>query len=259
MIQRGIDLPENLEQSAMCVALQNEDKSPRHPFRFMDLPLDVRVMVYERVFCSEPESRPFAVTGPNHSLRHPLLAVSRSIQSEAACIFCRNNRFQFIFNANWEAGSSVKILHPRGGDTELTSAIAPSYMAHIRFVSFQVNSAHIDMDLSNSDSTRWVWGRPYDGETWHDMRYCPYSKQETLAQTLSRAQEAFSQADGKTNAGIGKKTSGLFHVEQGMRLAEYWSQAFVGICGEGSRLRLSHLGLQYLSLAAERVLSKIQG
>lgn len=259
LIQRGMDLPKNLEQSAMCEALQNEDKSPRHPFRFMDLPLDVRVMIYERVFCGEPESKPFAASEPNCSLRHALLAVSQSVQNEAAYIFCRNNRFQFIFKTDPEDRGSAKILHPRNGDPQLTSTISPALMTHIRYVAFQVDSAHIDMDLSDSDSTKWTWGRPYDGKTWHDRRRCPYSEQETLAQTLTRAQEAVRQAEINNNAGIYKKTLALGNVEEGLRLAAYWSQAFVRICGKGSELRLNRTGLQHLSLAAERVLSKIRG
>ncbi|THV81288.1 hypothetical protein D6D29_05494 [Aureobasidium pullulans] len=145
LIQRQILIPgiESMSRTHCRIALEEADD--RRSFHLMQLPKEVRLMVYEAALSAEDD---FVVRG---SSKPALLSVSKQVQQEASEIFFRVNRFEFRIDHGYVSPSR---LGPR---TQLCSVelqwlvnIGPENVANIRHLSF----AHYDKLKTN------IWSAP---------------------------------------------------------------------------------------------------
>lgn len=101
LIQRRILIPgiESMSRTHCRIALEEADD--RRSFHLMQLPKEVRLMVYEAALSAEDD---FVVRG---SSKPALLSVSKQVQQEASEIFFRVNRFEFRIDHGYVSPSCL--------------------------------------------------------------------------------------------------------------------------------------------------------
>ncbi|KAG9589343.1 hypothetical protein KCU77_g6726, partial [Aureobasidium melanogenum] len=93
--QRGITIPRPRNKAAYALALQSADAI--RTFTFMDLPQEIRLMVYEEALRFDEEPYTNKPSGLKPAIKPALLQTCRQIREEATPIFYRINRFVLRF------------------------------------------------------------------------------------------------------------------------------------------------------------------
>lgn len=126
LIQRHVIVPnlQSLSRLETRLALENADANRR--FRFMDLPKEIRTMIYEKALLHHGDIVVKDCSAP------ALLAVSKQIRKEAAKVFFRINRFRLRV-----AKKTLTTLEPfQMADSLWLHKIGSKNVANIRRVSF---------------------------------------------------------------------------------------------------------------------------
>lgn len=232
------------------IALEKADD--RRSFHLMQLPKEVRLMVYEAALSAEDV---FVVRG---SSKPALLSVSKQVQQEASEIFFRVNRFEFRIDHGY---ISPSCLGPR---TQLCSVelqwlvnIGPENVANIRHLSF----AHYDswsttittqMDLSCLDASNCIRIRK-------KICKCPQACEKRFRQSLTEVlNDALSDMEYRDE-------NGDQTIEDEIRgHGQHWAAKlrktiadlrtsfgrFRELCGTGKKVKPSVEGIKLLTLAA---------
>ncbi|THY73067.1 hypothetical protein D6C86_10409 [Aureobasidium pullulans] len=252
LIQRQILIPgiESMSRTHCRIALEEADD--RRSFHLMQLPKEVRLMVYEAALSAEDV---FVVRG---SSKPALLSVSKQVQQEASEIFFRVNRFEFRIDHGYVSPSC---LGPR---TQLCSVelqwlvnIGPENVANIRHLSF----AHYDswsttittqMDLSCLDASNCIQIR-------RKICKCPQACENRCRQSLTeKLNDALSDTEYRDEDGNQMKEDGI--REHGQYRAAKLRKTiadlrtsfgrFRELCGTGKKVKPSVEGIKLLTLAA---------
>ncbi|KEQ85599.1 hypothetical protein M438DRAFT_334480 [Aureobasidium pullulans EXF-150] len=252
LIQRQILIPgiESMSRTHCRIALEEADD--RRSFHLMQLPKEVRLMVYEAALSAEDV---FVV---RDSSKPALLSVSKQVQQEASEIFFRVNRFEFRIDHGYVSPSC---LGPR---TQLCSVelqwlvnIGPENVANIRHLSF----AHYDswsttittqMDLSCLDASNCIQIR-------RKICKCPQACENRCRQSLTeKLNDALSDTEYRDEDGNQMKEDGI--REHGQYRAAKLRKTiadlrtsfgrFRELCGTGKKVKPSVEGIKLLTLAA---------
>lgn len=152
--QRGIALPRSRNKSEYALALQRADTT--RTFAFMDLPQEIRLMVYEAALKSSAEDDHANLPNLKPLTKPALLQTCRQIREEGTVVFYRINRFVLRFQRDDLVASDRRSL------SWLKNYVGAAHLQHLRYIilaiprCFGCVSSHIKIDLSCRDPMRWT-------------------------------------------------------------------------------------------------------
>lgn len=149
--QRGITLPRPRNKAAYALALQSADAI--RTFTFMNLPQEIRLMVYEETLRFDEEPYTNKPSGLKPAIKPALLQTCRQIREEATPIFYRINRFVLRFGR----GNSVTSYRTLSWMRRYVGAADLEKLRYISLSRFHRHwSYHIRIDLNCRDPLRWT-------------------------------------------------------------------------------------------------------
>ncbi|KAH0000012.1 hypothetical protein KCU78_g15595, partial [Aureobasidium melanogenum] len=149
--QRGITLPRPRNKAAYALALQGADAI--RTFTFMDLPQEIRLMVYEEALRFDEEPYINKPSGLKPAIKPALLQICRQIREEATPIFYRINRFVLRFGR----GDSVTSYRTLSWMRRYVGAADLEKLRYITLSRFHRHwSYHIRIDLNCRDPLKWT-------------------------------------------------------------------------------------------------------
>ncbi|KAG9642145.1 hypothetical protein KCU95_g13867, partial [Aureobasidium melanogenum] len=227
--QRGIVLPRSRNKSAYVSKLQHADVT--RTFAFLDLPQEIRLMVYEVALRFDEEFYTNKPSGLKPATKPALLQTCRQIREEATPIFYRINRFVLRFGKD----DSVTFCRTLSWMKKCVGAADLENLRYITLSRFLHGwSYHIRIDLNCRDPLEWTLQSKYDSR--HD-RSCKNHRRQPQ-------EVAFMQArfPGRQCAVV-KPIQNVSLVATNLAAAHKAIDELWEACGENGRIRPSCSGL----------------
>lgn len=205
-------------------ALEIADKNRQ--FAFMNLPKDIRMMVYDYALSFDKVQKWCS----------PLLCTGRAIREEGSATFFRLNRFRLhIFQGSLHF-KTMSWLH----------SIGPNNISNLRQVLIVVDGHEaVEIDLRCKDASKWTFVMDE-----HSRFSCLRRNPETLDVRFERWAN-FYLAD-NDRAAVAKRRQMAPHASN-FDAAQKIMDDFVDACGEGKGVRPTIAGLRQLACCVFRV------
>lgn len=242
LIQRNIALPKNKTRLDLRTALEDADKIRQ--FRFMNLPIDIRMRIYKEVLHTDMDI--YLSTNCCSGLNPSLLSVSHQIRNEATEVFFRTNRFQLRL-----IPKLYMFLYPRNTpiciDLWRLKRIGSEHISNLRHLSFSVidnfYSNTVEIDLCYSDVENWIFygnhRRPLYPRMRHNHNHCEDINRRLLIDRVDWWVD-LPLGDSQWTKGKAKK----YLADARAAVAQ-----FVELCGTGKSVRPTVKGIELLACA----------
>ncbi|KEQ67774.1 uncharacterized protein M437DRAFT_80410 [Aureobasidium melanogenum CBS 110374] len=226
--QRGIALPRSRNKSEYALALQRADAT--RTFAFMNLPQEIRMMVYEAALNSDPADDHANLARSKCSTRPALLQTCRQIREEGIAIFYRINRFVLFFSSQGLENRSTSWLK---------TYVDAAHFQHLRHITLAISrccgcmTSLIKIDLSCRDPLNWT-DEIIESE-WVGRHHVSCKEvYQPLGEIAFMQERAYHNAKPSQNADLLAASTDAAHKAIG-RLWE--------ACGRGRKMRPSLSGL----------------
>ncbi|CAD0094583.1 unnamed protein product [Aureobasidium mustum] len=227
--QRRITLPRQRVRAVYVSKLQHADVT--RTFAFMDLPQEIRLMVYEFALQFDEDFYTKKPYGLKPATKPALLQTCSQIREEATPIFYRINRFLLRFGKDDSATSCRTLSWMK----RYVSATDLQNLRYITLSSFHYGwSYHIKIDLNCRDPLKWTL--QCNHESRHNLscnNHYPLSEESTVMQERYPRRNC-ALAKHHQNAGLVAANLAAAHKAIG----ELWEA-----CGENGRIKPSFAGL----------------
>lgn len=257
--QRQIPLPKVCDKRTYASALQNADTGLR--FRFLDLPKDIRLQVYDSALLIDMDENLCINHGPPQMRRKlskaPLLQTCRQIRLEGAAIFYGMNRFPLECNESFDREYAE---HPRHNFTSITLSwlsmltdTDPEAIRQFRHITLKISccSSHhqnyIDIDLNDRNARQWIIRErqiPPSYMTWAEG-VCRVLK---LLDPVPLAQWSKVEND------LSHEYDKMKHIPENIVAADAAVTQLWSTCGDGGRTIPTIEALNSLSVAVQEIL-----
>lgn len=226
--QRGITLPRPRNKSAYALALQQADSI--RVFAFMDLPLEVRLLVYEAALRIDGEDNHAGRLNFEPLLKPAILQTSRQLRQEGTAVFYHINRFVLHFDQDDLLASDRRTL------SWMKSYVGTTDLQHLRHITLALTRcyayrvAHIHIDLNCRDPLRWT--AQMKELSWHGFS-CSNSPQPQEEIVFMQERRNF----------VAKPTQNAGLIAANLAAANRAINELWETCGEDGKMRLSLSGL----------------
>jgi hypothetical protein len=237
---RNLPLPTNLEDSELPKLLRQSDT--QHTFRLMDLPLELRHMIYSEVFYGNQVIDVTKIRSEQTSL----LRTSHQIRDEATPIFFNEPRFLFTMSminstnnfalVNWEHHHWLDLIGP--GNIEM--------IRHLSFYSRPDAWRHrLRIDLDDLSDFNWVI-------TTSSLLAC--TGFEPKVRSLGQVREYFGDIFGKESDPSKRVIDAVDAIDESISIAHVATQNFQARYGAGKSVVPTIEGFHILARAAWEIL-----
>ncbi|KAK6006857.1 hypothetical protein QM012_005865 [Aureobasidium pullulans] len=152
--RRGIALPRTRNKSAYALALQHADTT--RTFAFMELPQEIKLLVYEMALTSDAEDNHRNPPNSRPLTKPTLLQTCRQIRADGTVIFYRINCFVLRFQRDALVASDRRSL------SWLKNYVGADHLQHLRYITLAISrccgcmGSHIKIDLGCRDPLKWT-------------------------------------------------------------------------------------------------------
>lgn len=245
--QRGLFLPKKLNERALLRTIKQDDT--QRQFRFMDLPAELRLRVYEFTLGERLEYDMARPRNGEGMVKPALLRVSRQIRQEASQTFFRQNCFVIRSNADRTSDRSESDSIPLESTNRWLESLSSADLADMRSISiFMRERVQIDLTLPGPEG--WLF------EVAREPYVCSCSLNDRLSLADLSQRFAYRQ---NTSLKVLSNTSlkALFIAKIYSGLTKSVNEAaaeFKALCGDGDQVKPNIKGLKILVAAAGRVM-----
>ncbi|KAH0388700.1 hypothetical protein KCU92_g392, partial [Aureobasidium melanogenum] len=234
--QRGIALPRARNKSAYALALQSADTN--RTFAFLNLPQEIKLLVYEAALKSDAEHA--NLPNPKPLTKPALLQTCRQIREEGTVIFYRINRFVLRFQRDALVASDRRSL------SWLKNYVGAAHLQHLRYITLAIPrccgcmSSHIKIDLNCRDPLRWT----VQGKLVHHHHFSCKNLPAPPKDIVFMQERSYVGAKRSQNTELVTVSIAAAHKA----IRELWEA-----CGEGGKMRPSLSGLLDLIKAVQEI------
>lgn len=234
--QRNIALPKKCTKLALTKRLKQSDS--QHPFRLMDLPVEIRLRVYSMAI---GDLQDLTISDYRDVAEPALLQTNRLIRSEATPVFYGSKSFRFELQTPTDATDHTSLHLFKAPELAWLQLIGPDTIKDLRHVSFYNRNYSIRIDLTSRSYSTWSIS-----STQKSMR-CPFKggKEWTLLQmrkhfSINKRLEALDPTINPVDTCSMTVTKAI--------------QSFHTLCSESNKLETTLTGLSALAEATDTVL-----
>ena len=239
--QRGITIPRPYVKANYVKALMRNDKA--HTFRFMDLPMELRFMIYNMAlqFDTEDPSRPGDLVY-SEMVKPALLQTCRQIRQEGSAIFYRINRFFLCYQKDEVLRFDPEYLQWMLDHVGTENLENLRYVTLVAFRPRHKKRFVIDIDLHCRDPRKWIVRKISKNKHICSCKYFVNGESRPILSQSVR-EDSLSASPETVNASI--------------RIANEAIDKLWETCGGGGRLRLTVAALSDLALVAVKVVKNL--
>ncbi|KAL2033687.1 hypothetical protein VTO58DRAFT_104401 [Aureobasidium pullulans] len=239
--QRRITIPRSYVKANYVKALVRNDKA--HTFRFMDLPIELRFMIYNMAlqFDTEDPSRPGDLVY-SEMVKPALLQTCRQIRQEGSAIFYRINRFFLCYQKDEVLRFDPEYLQWMLDHVGTENLENLRYVTLVAFRPRHKKLFVIDIDLHCRDPRKWIVRKISKNKHICSCKFFENGESHPILSQSVR-EDSLSASPETVNASI--KTANE-------AIDKLWET-----CGDGGKLRLTVAALSDLALVAVKVVKNL--
>ncbi|KAG9852794.1 hypothetical protein KCU68_g3481, partial [Aureobasidium melanogenum] len=234
--QRNIALPKKCTKLALAKRLKQSDS--QHPFRLMDLPVEIRLRIYSMAIGDRQD---LTISDYRNVAEPALLQTNRQIRSEATPVFYGSKSFRFELQMPTDATYHTSLHLFKAPELAWLQLIGPDRIKDLRHVSFYNRDYSIRIDLTSRSYSTWSIS-----STEKSMK-CPFKggKEWTLLQmrnhfSINKRLEALDPTINPVDTCSMTVTKAI--------------KSFHALCSESNKLETTLTGLSALAEAADTIL-----